>query len=198
MANPPPRPTYPITEWIRDEKYLGKSEYWIRSGLTKQRYMISSKGRVKGPRGHIGCARQGEGVEARNRQGNSQFFRLARLICEAFTTFEYDPKKHRFCWLDGDSQNRTLSNLGVQMMTGDHRRRLERAKDAGSAHIIRIKIEGEDAMIERRAHITRVVLPNIVKKENLTDIWLVSHGMVDDTHRWTYSARRKTDGEQDR
>lgn len=193
MVNPPTRPTYPIAEWIRDEKYLGKREYWIRSGLTKQSYMISSKGRVKGPRGRIGCARQGEGVEARNRQGNSQFFRLARLMCEAFTTFEYDPKKHRFCWLDGDSKNRTLLNLGVQILTGEHRRREENAKGPGS-HIIRIKIEGEDEMVERRAHLTGVVLPNIVKKENLTDIWLVSHGMVDDTHRWTYSARRKTDG----
>lgn len=155
--------------------------------------MISSKGRVKGPRGYIGCARQGEGVEARNRQGNSQFFRLARLMCEAFTTFEYDPKKHRFCWLDGDSKNRALSNLGVQMMTGEGQKRKERRREA-PAHIIRIKIEGEDKMIERRAHLTSVVLPNIVKKENLTDIWLVSHGMVDDAHRWTYSARRKTDG----
>lgn len=193
MVNPPPRPTYPIAEWIRDEKYLGKREYWIRSGLTKQRYMISSKGRVKGPRGRIGCARQGEGVEARNHQGNAQFFRLARLMCEAFTTFEYDPKKHRFCWLDGDSKNRALSNLGVQMMTGEHRRRKKNDKGPGS-HIIRIKIEGEDKMIERHTHIPRVVLPNLVKNENLTDIWLVSHGMVDDTHRWTYSARRKTDG----
>lgn len=197
MVNPPPRPTYPIAEWIRNEKHLGKMEYWIRSGLTKQRYMISNKGRVKGPRGHIGCARQGEGVEARNRQGNSQFFRLARLMCEAFTTFEYDPKKHRFCWLDGDSKNRTLLNLGVQMMTGEGRKRQERRKDVAS-HIIRIKIEGEDKMIERRTYIPRVVLPNIVKKENLTDIWLVSHGKVGDADRWTYSARRKTDGEHDR
>lgn len=155
--------------------------------------MISSKGRVKGPRGHIGCARQGEGVEARNRQGNTQFFRLARLMCEAFTTFEYDPKKHRFCWLDGDSKNRTLSNLGVQMMTGEGRKRQERRREV-APHIIRIKIEGEDEMIERRTHLTSVLLPNIVKKENLTDIRLVSHGMVDDKHRWTYSARRKTDG----
>ena len=193
MVNPPTRPTYPIAKWIREEKYLGKREYWIRSGLTKLRYMISSKGRVKGPRGHIGCARQGEGVEARNRQGNSQFFRLARLMCEAFTTFEYDPKKHRFCWLDGDSNNRTLSNLGVQMMTGERRKRQERRREV-PPQIIRIKIEGEDTMLERRTHIPSVVLPNIVKKENLTDIWLVSHGMVDDTHRWTYSARRKTDG----
>lgn len=197
MVNPPPRPTYPIAEWIRDEKYLGKREYWIRSGLTKQRYMISNKGRVKGPRGYIGCARQGEGVEARNRQGNSQFFRLARLMCEAFTTFEYDPKKHRFCWLDGDSKNRALSNLGVQMMTGEGRKRQERHREAPT-HIIRIKIEGGDEMIERRTHLTGVVLPNIVEKENLTNIWLVSHGMVGDTHRWTYSARRKTDGERDR
>ena len=114
-------------------------------------------------------------------------------MCEAFTTFEYDPKKHRFCWLDGDSKNRTLSNLGVQMMTGEGRKRQERHREV-APHIIRIKIEGEDEMIERRTHLTGVVLPNIVKKENLTDIWLVSHGMVDDTHRWTYSARRKTDG----
>lgn len=197
MVNPPPRPTYPIAEWIRDEKHLGEREYWIQSGLTKRSYMISNKGRVKGPRGRIGCARQGEGIEARNRQGNSQFFRLARLMCEAFTTFEYDPKKHRFCWLDGDSTNRVLSNLGVQMMTGEGRKRQERRVEA-TPHIIRIKIEGEDEMIERHTHISRVVLPNIVKKENLTDIWLVSHGMVEDAHRWTYSARRKTDGEQDR
>lgn len=197
MVNPPPRMTYPLSDFVIDEKYLGSKEYWRRSGLTKSRYMISNKGQVKGPRGMIRSPKRDNSIEVRNRKGNPQFFRLARLMCEAFTTFEYDNKEHRFCWLDGDKDNQTLSNLGVQVLS--HEVRASPAEcEATAPHIIRIKIEGEDTVVERRTHRRSIVLRNLVEKENLTDIWLVSHGKVGDADRWTYSARRKTDGEQDR
>lgn len=134
MVNPPPRVTYPLSDFVIDEKYLGSKEYWRRSGLTKSRYMISNKGRVKGPRGTIRSHKRGNSIEVRNLKGNPQFFRLARLMREAFTTFEYDNKEHRFCWLDGDKDNQTLSNLGVQVLRHEVRASYYSHQDQGGGH----------------------------------------------------------------
>lgn len=76
MVNPPPRMTYPLSDFVIDEKYLGSEEYWRRSGLSKSRYMISNKGQVKGPRGMIRSPKRDNSIEIRNLHGNPQFFRL--------------------------------------------------------------------------------------------------------------------------
>lgn len=186
------RVTVLASDYIKNEKYLGDKEYWLQSGLTKPVYLVSNKGRLKGPNGIVGSTKWAGGIEVRNKKGTPQHFTLKRFLCEAFTTFEYDRREHVFCWLDGDVTNHHISNLGIQIKT--HEDQPVERESSATQHILRIKILGTDEVIERRTRMRTVVLPNIVRRERLTGLWLVSHGEVDGAERWTYTARRKTDG----